>query len=68
MEVLHYLHEDQRTGFQSVPRVQALVENQIGNQIRVLRTNNGSEYTSKEFMEFCAGEGIKRELRESRES
>jgi transposase InsO family protein len=38
------------------------VENQTGKKIRALRTNNGGEYTSKEFMEFCEGEGIKREL------
>jgi hypothetical protein len=30
--------------------------------MRVLRTNNGGEYTSKEFMEFYAGEGIRGEL------
>jgi transposase InsO family protein len=40
----------------------ALVENQTGKKIRVLRTDNRGEYTSKEFMEFCAGEGIRREL------
>jgi transposase InsO family protein len=38
------------------------VENQIGKKIRVLRTDNGGEYTSKEFMDFCAGENIRREL------
>jgi transposase InsO family protein len=38
------------------------VENQTGNKIRVLRSNNGGEYTSKEFMDFSAGEGIRREL------
>jgi hypothetical protein len=38
------------------------VENQIGKKIRVLRTGNGGEYTSKDFMEFCAGEDIGREL------
>jgi transposase InsO family protein len=38
------------------------VEKQIWKKIRVLRTKNGGEYTSKEFMDFCAGEGIMREL------
>jgi transposase InsO family protein len=40
----------------------ALVENQTGKKIRVLRSDNGGEYTSKEFTYFCAGEGIRREL------
>jgi transposase InsO family protein len=38
------------------------VENQTGKKIRVLRLDNGGEYTSKDFMDLCAGEGIRREL------
>jgi transposase InsO family protein len=38
------------------------VENQTGKKIRVLRWDNGGEYTSKDFMDFYAGEGIRREL------
>jgi transposase InsO family protein len=38
------------------------VENQTGRKIKVLRTDNGGEYTSNEFNDFYAGEGIKREL------
>ena len=37
------------------------MENQTGKKIRVLRTNNGGEYTSNEFMEYCSTEGIKKE-------
>jgi hypothetical protein len=33
-----------------------IVDNQTWKKIRVLRTNNGGEYTSKEFMDFYAGE------------
>ena len=40
----------------------ALVENQTGRKIRALRSNNGGEYTSKEFDEFCRQEGIRRQL------
>ena len=40
----------------------ALVENQTGMKIKVLRSCNGGDYISKEFMEFCEGEGIRREL------
>jgi transposase InsO family protein len=48
--------------FSQFQEFKALVENQTGKKIRVLRSDNGGEYTSKEFMDFCAGEGIRREL------
>ena len=31
----------------------AFVENQTGRRIRVLRSNNGGEYTSVGFVDFC---------------
>jgi hypothetical protein len=31
----------------------ALVENHIGNKIKVLWLDNGGKYTSMEFVEFC---------------
>lgn len=37
----------------------ALVENLIG--IKVLRSDNGGEYVNKDFIDFFAKEGIKRE-------
>jgi transposase InsO family protein len=40
----------------------ALVENQSGRRIQVLRSDNGGEYTSNEFVEYCVAEGIKKEL------
>jgi hypothetical protein len=48
--------------FNRFQEFKALVENQTGMKIRVLRTNNGGEYTSKEFNDLCVGEGIRREL------
>jgi transposase InsO family protein len=48
--------------FSQFQEFKALLENQTGTKIRVLRIDNGGEYTSKEFMDFCAGEGIMREL------
>ena len=38
------------------------MENQTGRKIRVLRSDNGGEYTSKEFEGFCRQEGIRRQL------
>jgi transposase InsO family protein len=39
-----------------------VVENQIEKKIKFLRSNNGGEYTSKEFEYFFKEAGIKREL------
>jgi transposase InsO family protein len=38
------------------------VENQKKNNIKVLRLDNGREYTPNEFKDFCKEAGIKREL------
>ena len=38
------------------------MENQTRRKIQVLRTNNRGEYTSKDFLEFCSLEGIKKDL------
>ena len=40
----------------------ALAENQTGRRIKALHSDNGGEYTSKEFDAFCVLEGIKRQL------
>jgi len=38
------------------------VENQTWRQIKVLRSNNGGEYTFAEMRDFFGSVGIKREL------
>jgi hypothetical protein len=48
--------------FQRFQEFKALVENQTGKKIKVLRSDNVGEYTSNEFNDFCAREGIKREV------
>jgi transposase InsO family protein len=40
----------------------AHVENQTKRKIKILRSDNGGEYTSKEFNSFCIEVGIKREF------
>ena len=36
----------------------ALVENQSGHRIKILRTDRGGEYVSNEFLNFCKTHGI----------
>jgi hypothetical protein len=40
----------------------ALIENLYERNIKILRSDNGGEYTSKEFVNFCKDYGIKRDL------
>jgi transposase InsO family protein len=39
-----------------------LIENLSKRKIKILRSDNGGEYSSKEFINFCRDVGIKREL------
>jgi hypothetical protein len=38
------------------------VEKESGKQVKALRSDNGGEYISNEFKDFCSKEGIQREL------
>ncbi|CAN6310868.1 unnamed protein product [Urochloa humidicola] len=40
----------------------ALVEKETGKKLKVLRTDRGGEFTSIEFGQFCAEEGVERHL------
>jgi transposase InsO family protein len=39
---------------------QAAAEAECGRKLRVLRTDNGSEFTAAEFASYCADEGVQR--------
>ena len=39
-----------------------LVETETGKKVKCLRSDNGGEYISKSFVDFCDTKGIKREL------
>jgi len=40
----------------------AFIEKESGKKIKALRSDNGGEYVSQEFKDFCVAEGINREL------
>jgi len=49
-------------GFNWFQEFKTLVENQTRKKIKVLRLDNGGEYTSNELKDFCKEAGIKREM------
>jgi transposase InsO family protein len=48
--------------FSKFKEFKALVENLSEKKIKILRSDNGGEFTSDEFKAFCREVGIKREL------
>jgi transposase InsO family protein len=48
--------------FSKFKEFKALIENLSERKIKILRSDNGGEYTSKEFVNFCRDVGIKKEL------
>jgi transposase InsO family protein len=42
-------------------RNKSLVENEMGKRLKCIRSNNGGEYCSNEFDDYCSYHGIHRE-------
>ena len=57
-----YLLEHKDQTFKSFKFFKAFVENQTNLKIKMLRSDNGGDYSSNEFNEFCAKYGIKRQF------
>jgi hypothetical protein len=57
-----YLLKSKDEVFNKVKEFKSMIENISERNIKILRLDNGGEYTSKEFMNFCRDVGIKREL------
>ena len=47
--------------FQVFKKFHALIERETGRKLKRLRTDNGGEYTSREFEEYCSNHGIRHE-------
>jgi transposase InsO family protein len=44
----------------AIKHIQATTEKECGRKLRVLRTDNGGEFTAAEFAAYCADEGVSR--------
>jgi hypothetical protein len=57
-----YLLKSKDEVFSKFKEFKSLIENLSKRKIKILRSDNGREYTSKEFAKFCKYYGIKRDL------
>jgi transposase InsO family protein len=48
--------------FENFKIYKEMVENKMDSKIKCLRFDNGGEFTSKEFMDYCSSDGIKRQF------
>jgi transposase InsO family protein len=48
--------------FENFKIYKEMVENEMDSRIKCLRYDNGGEFTSKEFMDYCNSHGIKRQF------
>jgi hypothetical protein len=48
--------------FNRFQEFKALVENQKGRKFKILQSDNGVQYTSTKFADFCTEQGIRRQL------
>ena len=57
-----YLLKKKDEVFAALQKFLALVENQSGKKVKALRSDNGGEYVSHEFKNFCNQKGIKQQF------
>jgi transposase InsO family protein len=61
MTVVFFL-KNKSEAFENFKIYKEMVENEMDSKIKYLRYDNGGEFTSKEFMDYCGSHGIKRQF------
>jgi transposase InsO family protein len=61
MTVVFFL-KNKSEAFENFKIYKEMVENEMDSKIKCLRSDNGGEFTSKEFMDYCNNHGIKRQF------
>jgi hypothetical protein len=61
MIVVFFL-KNKSKAFENFKIYKEMVENEMDSRIKCLRSDNGGEFTSKEFMDYCSNHGIKRKF------
>jgi hypothetical protein len=61
MTVVFFL-KNKSEAFENFKVYKEMVENEMDSKIKCLRSDNGGEFTSKEFMDYCSRHGIKRQF------
>jgi transposase InsO family protein len=57
-----YFLKNKSEDFENFKIYKEMVENDMDSRIKCLRSDNGGEFTSQEFMDHCNSHGIKRQL------
>jgi transposase InsO family protein len=61
MTVVYFL-KNKSEAFENFKIYKKMVENEMDSRIKCLRSDNGGEFTSKEFMDYYSNNGIKRQF------
>jgi transposase InsO family protein len=61
MTVVCFLNNKSKS-FENFKIYKEMVENEMDSKFKCLRYDNGGEFTSKDFMDYCSSHGIKRQL------
>ncbi|KAE8683109.1 hypothetical protein F3Y22_tig00111215pilonHSYRG00067 [Hibiscus syriacus] len=61
-KLLELIHTDKSEVFEVFKKFKAAVERESGRKIKAMRSDQGGEFTSREFQELCEANGIRRPM------